>query len=168
MSDRTPSVLFVCMGNICRSPAGEGLFLDLLAQRGLDDAVEVDSAGTIGYHTGAAPDRRMRRAAEARGVTLEGAARQVRADDFERFDLVIAMDRENHADLDALGLTRGGQLRLLSDFLDADQRTTWGVDVPDPYYGGDAGFEHVLDMIEAARERLLEHLIDPAADEPRR
>lgn len=158
MSER-PSVLFVCMGNICRSPAGEGLFRALLAERGLDDAVEVDSAGTIAHHAGEPPDPRMTASARRRGYLLDGAARQVVRDDFDRFDLIVAMDRDNRDDLLSEGLARPGQVRLLSEFLDADTAQSWGDDVPDPYYGGASGFERVLDMIEAAREPLLEHAL---------
>jgi protein-tyrosine phosphatase len=143
-------ILFVCMGNICRSPTAEGVMRRLLADAGLEDVVEVDSAGTGGWHAGEPPDARATIAARRRGVTLEGGARQVRPDDFDRFDLIVAMDRENLRDLHALAPddVAREKLRLLA----ADQ------DVPDPYYGGDRGFETVLDMVGAACRELLDEL----------
>ena len=153
------SVLFVCMGNICRSPTGEGVLQSLVKQRGLESDVLIDSAGTIGFHEGNSADRRMSAAASKRGYQLLSRARQVTATDLETFDLVIAMDRENHRDLLGLSGSMTAELRMLSDFLDDDK---WPVDVPDPYYGGDAGFEFVLDMIEAACPVLLDHLLSEA------
>ncbi|MCG8462512.1 MAG: low molecular weight phosphotyrosine protein phosphatase [Holophagales bacterium] len=158
-SDRR-SVLFVCMGNICRSPAGEGLFRALVRERDLEDRFLADSAGTIAYHAGNAPDRRMSAAASRRGYELRGRARQIEVTDLERFDLIVAMDRQNLHDIEGLGALarerrREGGLRLLSEFLDGGPE-----DVPDPYYGGEAGFEQVLDMVEAACPRILEHLLD--------
>lgn len=150
------SVLFVCMGNICRSPTGEGVMKKLVDDRGLSDLIEVDSAGTISYHAGELPDARMREHATARGYRLESRARQIKAEDLERFDLVIAMDRDNLSgvrDLDPGGRYER-KVRLLSDFLHGK----WPKDVPDPYYGGAAGFEKVLDMIEAATEQILAEL----------
>ena len=155
------SVLFVCMGNICRSPTGEGVLKKLVADRGLDAEIEVDSAGTISYHAGELPDARMREHAAARGYRLDSRARQVRAEDLERFDLVIAMDRDNLSgvqDLDPKGRYEK-KVRLLSDFLHGK----WPKDVPDPYYGGAAGFEKVLDMIEAAAEQILVELKEEGA-----
>lgn len=160
-------VLFVCMGNICRSPAAEGVARHLAAESGLDGRVEIESAGTIGYHAGEPPDRRMREAASTRGYELDGHARQVTAEDFRRFDLLIAMDRDNLAHLRELrseldGSTRSrAELKLLSDFLPPGS----AVDVPDPYYGGEQGFERVLDMIEAAVPRLLEELLAEPSDD---
>lgn len=149
------SVLFVCMGNICRSPAAEGLFRSLVEDRGLEDRIEIDSAGTIAHHAGERPDRRMREAASRRGYELDGAARAVRREDFDRFDLVVAMDGQNQVDLLDLATPEGGQLRLLSDFLPPGSAR----DVPDPYYGGTRGFELVLDMIEEACPAILDHLL---------
>lgn len=149
-------VLFVCMGNICRSPTGEGVMKKLVEERGLADAIEVDSAGTISYHAGELPDSRMRDHAAARGYRLESRARQIRPEDLEHFDLVIAMDRDNLAgirELDPKG-RYAQKVRLLSEFLHGK----WPKDVPDPYYGGAAGFEKVLDMIEAAAEQILQQL----------
>ncbi len=143
-------ILFVCMGNICRSPTAEGVMRRLIADAGLEGVVEVDSAGTGGWHAGEPPDARATAAARRRGVTLEGGARQVRPEDFDRFDLIVAMDRENLRDLRAMAPDDGARekLRLLAP----DQ------DVPDPYYGGDRGFETVLDMVGAACRELLGEL----------
>ncbi|MEM1177442.1 MAG: low molecular weight protein-tyrosine-phosphatase [Acidobacteriota bacterium] len=154
------SVLFVCMGNICRSPTGEGLFRHVAAEHGVAGEIEIESAGTIGYHAGAPPDARMRRAARRRGYLLEGSARQVEPSDFQRFDLIVAMDRDNLADLRAAAPSGAkAEIRLLSSFLPPGSPA----DVPDPYYGGEQGFETVIDMIEAACPAVLEHLVnDPA------
>jgi protein-tyrosine phosphatase len=155
-------VLFVCLGNICRSPTGEGLLRHVLAERGLDGQIEVDSAGTGGWHVGDAPDARMTRAAAARGYRLGGAARQVAAEDFRRFDLVVAMDRQNLADLEAIAPPpeeRRAELRLFSSFLAAGAPE----DVPDPYYGGDAGFERVLDLVEEGCAAIVDHLLGESA-----
>jgi protein-tyrosine phosphatase len=155
-------VLFVCMGNICRSPTGEGVLRKLASDAGLADAIAVESAGTIGYHVGELPDPRMREAASGRGYALGSRARQFDRADFDRFDLIVAMDRHNLADIQALDTTgdHRGKVRLLSDFL--DRPDDWPVDVPDPYYGGPAGFQKVLDMIEAASSQILTEL-EPAA-----
>lgn len=147
------------MGNICRSPAGEGVMRALLAERALDHRVEVDSAGTTAYHAGEPPDERMRLAAERRGYRLEGRARPLEIDDFERFDLIVAMDRENLRDIRSLRRdadVADGKVRLLSHYLPAGSP----VDVPDPYYGRGSGFDVVLDMIEAACPTILEQLLE--------
>ena len=142
-------ILFVCMGNICRSPTAEGVMRHLLEERGLDGEIEVQSAGTGGWHAGAPPDARATEAARARGIVLEGAARQVTRADFEDFDLLVAMDRDNFADLRAIAPPgTEDKVRLLLD----DR------DVPDPYYGGPRGFEEVLDLVQAGCERLLDDL----------
>lgn len=161
-STHTPRrVLFVCLGNICRSPTAEGVARAVASDRGLDGYVEIDSAGTAGYHTGDPADPRMRSAAAQRGYDLTSRARQVQPEDFHRFDLVVAMDRDNLSDLED-ALSRAGtpqtsraRLRLFSDFLPDDAP----VDVPDPYYGGPQGFERVLDLIEDGMPRLLEELL---------
>jgi protein-tyrosine phosphatase len=152
-------ILFVCMGNICRSPTAEGVMRRLVAEAGLDGAVEVQSAGIGDWHAGEPPDERAAAAAWARGITLEGSARQVRPGDFRRFDLVIAMDRGNLRELLALAPDEEAaeKVRLLREF---DPAATGGadLDVPDPYYCGERGFETVLDMIEAACRGLLDEL----------
>jgi protein-tyrosine phosphatase len=149
-------VLFVCMGNICRSPTAEGMFRKLLAERAPDLGVQIDSAGTHGYHAGEPPDVRARRAAERRGVDLSQLrARQVTGNDFVRFELVLAMDRQN---LDYLlencPTEYRERVRLLLEFAPQLGRE----DVPDPYYGGATGFEYVLDLVEEASIGLIEHL----------
>ena len=141
-------ILFVCMGNICRSPTAEGVMRRLIADEGLD--IEVDSAGTGGWHAGEPPDERATIAARRRGVTLEGVARQVKPADFRRFDLLVAMDRGNLREL--LDLAPDEEAREKVRLLVAD------ADVPDPYYGGDRGFEKVLDMVESACRELLDEL----------
>jgi protein-tyrosine phosphatase len=146
----TTRILFVCMGNICRSPTAEGVMRHLLAERGLGGEIEVQSAGTGGWHAGNPPDARATAAARERGITLQGEARQVTAGDFEDFDLLVAMDRENLEELRAIAPpgTEDKLRMLLAD----------GRDVPDPYYGGPRGFEAVLDLVEAASEDLLDEL----------
>jgi protein-tyrosine phosphatase len=148
-------ILFVCMGNICRSPTAEGVMRHLLAEEGLEDAIELDSAGTGGWHAGDPPDRRATAAARARGIALDGAARQVRPTDFEDFDLILAADRENLEDLRAIAPPgTEGKVRLLREF-DPGCEGAPDLDVPDPYYGGERGFEDVLDLVEAACRGLL-------------
>jgi protein-tyrosine phosphatase len=141
-------ILFVCMGNICRSPTAEGVMRRLIDEQGLD--IEIDSAGTGGWHAGEPPDERATLAARRRGVTLEGAARQVQPADFRRFDMLIALDRSNLRDLVALAPDEEAAAKVRLLVADAD--------VPDPYYGGDRGFENVLDMVEAACRELLDEL----------
>lgn len=152
------SVLFVCLGNICRSPTGEGVLLHALAERDLSDIFSVDSAGTASYHIGKPADSRMQKAASRRGIELHSRARQLSSGDLQDFDLIIAMDRDNQAGIKQLRAPGGEQeraeVRLLSDFLD----DSWPVDVPDPYYGDTDGFEYVVDMIEAACPQIIEHL----------
>ncbi len=146
-------VLFVCMGNICRSPTAQGVFEKLVAETDLSDVVKIDSAGTHTYHVGESPDSRASMAAQRRGIDLSGKkARRVQEADFEAFDYVLAMDRSNYEDLAALCLPEHlSKLHLFLDFApELGMR-----DVPDPYYGGDTGFERVLDMIEVASSGLL-------------
>jgi protein-tyrosine phosphatase len=150
-------VLFVCLGNICRSPTGEGVFRALVRERGLGDVVEVDSAGTGSWHVGEPADRRMQQTAGDRGYELTSRARQVTPQDFHEFDLIVAMDRSNRENLEAIAPAGGhAELRLFSDFLPPGSPR----DVPDPYYGGPQGFERVLDLIEEGSEALLDHLLD--------
>lgn len=150
------SVLFVCLGNICRSPTGEGVLLHAIQQQGLESRCIVDSAGTSGYHVGQAADYRMRESAARRGYSLLSRSRQLTHQDMLEFDLVIAMDRENRLGIEAVNSQPSARIHLLSDFLD----DAWPIDVPDPYYGGDAGFEEVLDMIEAACPKILAELLE--------
>lgn len=153
------SVLFVCMGNICRSPTGEGVFQHYVEQAGYEDSIRVDSAGTIGYHAGGPADARMQAAAKKRGYSLDSTARQVTRADIEDFDLIVAMDIENLENLDYLAGSRLPHVRMLGSFLDDSDDPVMGRSVPDPYYGGDAGFEEVLDMIESSCPAMLEHCL---------
>ena len=148
-------VLFVCTGNICRSPAGEGVLQALLVEKGLDRDVLVDSAGTDDYHIGERADPRMREAASDRGFHLGSRARQVETEDFYDFDLVVAMDRGHLERMSTLMGGRPENLFLFSDFL-----SDGPVDVPDPYYGGRRGFEEVLDLMEEGCPVLLDHLLE--------
>jgi protein-tyrosine phosphatase len=150
-------ILFICMGNICRSPSAEGIFRHLLAQRQVDLEVEVDSAGTHDYHVGEPPDPRAISAARRRGIDLSTLrARSVQPQDFENFDLLIAMDEQNLRELRSRsGPVYASRLRLMMDFApDVGRRA-----VPDPYYGGPQGFEDVLDLLEQASEGLLRQLL---------
>lgn len=146
-------ILFVCLGNICRSPTAEGVFRQLAAREAPELEIDVDSAGTADYHIGSAPDARSQRAAKRRGIDLSGLrARQVTAADFSTFDLVLAMDRANLIELEAMAPRRSAAtLRL---FMDYAPELAVG-EVPDPYYGGAAGFDRVLDLCEAASRGLL-------------
>ena len=150
-------VLFVCMGNICRSPTAEGVFRDLLTKQGLHDHIEVDSAGTHAYHIGEQPDRRSQQAALQRGINMSAQrARRAVPEDFEVFDLILAMDQSNYQDLQSIcpDPELRYKLRLFMEYAPAlGQR-----DVPDPYYGGPNGFERVLDLIEAAAQGLLDDI----------
>ncbi|PCI23649.1 MAG: phosphotyrosine protein phosphatase [SAR324 cluster bacterium] len=150
-------VLFVCLGNICRSPTAEGVMKALIKQQGLEKQIFCDSAGTIGYHEGNPADARMCRHAQQRGYNLTSISRPVAADvDFRRFDLIIGMDQQNIQDLQALD-----QAGLFSDKIVkmTDYCRNLNVDaVPDPYYGGEQGFENVIDIIEDACNGLLAEL----------
>lgn len=152
------SVLFVCLGNICRSPLAEGVFRHLLDEERLADDFRVDSAGTGGWHVGESPDHRAMRSAATRGVTLSGHARQVQPEDFQRFDYMIAMDQSNLSHLQRYQEGVGGDaaLYLLREF---DPEGGPGAEVPDPYYGGPNGFEEVYEMVERSCRGLLDHIL---------
>jgi protein-tyrosine phosphatase len=152
-------LLFVCMGNICRSPTAEAVMRALVAREGLDGAVEIDSAGTGAWHVGEPPDRRSTAAAGARGIVMEGAARQVTEADFEAYDLLLAADAQNVAALRAVAPDddAAAKVRLLREF-DPAAAAAHDLDVPDPYYGGARGFDDVIDMVDAACRGLLEQL----------
>lgn len=149
-------VLFVCMGNICRSPTAHGVFRHLVEQQGLRDRIEIDSAGTHAYHLGEAPDPRAQETARRRGVDLSDLrARAAGAGDMSRFDLVLAMDEDNYRGLHHLcppGLE--AKIGLVMDYA-PEMRVR---EVPDPYYGGANGFERVFDLLEAAAQGLLDHI----------
>ncbi len=150
------AVLFVCMGNICRSPTAHGVFRHQLLERGLSARVQVDSAGTHGYHAGRPPDERSQAHAAQRGYDLSDLrARQLLPRDFERYDLVLVMDQDNHEH--ARELCPPGHLHKLRRFTEFCLQRTAQV-VPDPYYGGEQGFEHVLDLVEDACAGLLAHV----------
>jgi protein-tyrosine phosphatase len=175
---RPVRILFVCMGNICRSPTAEATMRALVREAGLEEEVELDSAGTGSWHVGSAPDRRAAAAAKARGIALEGTAREVSLEDFEDFQLLLAMDRFNLEGLRLLAPSEQARekVRLLREFDPASGRAARApdphvervslaemealadLDVPDPYYGGDEGFEEVLDLVQAACEGLLERI----------
>lgn len=147
-------VLFVCLGNICRSPTAEGVMRALVRDAGIEDTIEVDSAGTGSWHVGSAPDPRAVAAAGARGIVVEGTARQIRPEDLEEFDLILAMDRANLRALRQLAGGTRADVRLLREF-DPASATAADLDVPDPYYGPSGGFEEVLDLVDAACRGLL-------------
>lgn len=151
-------VLCVCLGNICRSPAAEAVFEKLIAERGLHQRVELDSAGTSGWHRGAPADSRMQAAGQKRGLILRSRSRPVDPVDFELFDHILAMDSDNLAWLQAEkpGGSRA-QLSLILDWHPASEIRN----VPDPYYGGAQGFEHVLDLLEPACAGFLDKFIHP-------
>jgi protein-tyrosine phosphatase len=148
-------VLFICLGNICRSPTAEGVFRRYVSEARLEEHIEIDSAGTGDYHVGEPPDERARAAALQRGYDIGGLrARQVRASDFEEFDYVLAMDEQNRRMLERLSPPDYvHKVRLFTEF-----SSRGAVPVPDPYFGGARGFEHVLDIIEDAAAGLLREL----------
>ncbi len=148
-------ILFVCWGNICRSPAAECIFQQLLDANGLTDSILCDSAGTLGYHNGEPPDARMTQAAANRNIPFFGTSRKVRESDFKNFDLILAMDRKNLNDLNSLKPTDSpATLKLFGEFIDKSSPP----DIPDPYYGGERGFEIVLNMVEEGSRNLLNKL----------
>ena len=150
-------VLFVCLGNICRSPAAEGVFSSLVKKANLDNLIYVDSAGTAAYHTGERADSRMISHASKRGYDLNSIARKFIQEDFDKFDFIITMDKQNHRDV--LSLTKNDAHRqkvsLMTDYLKGMDAS----EVPDPYYQGASGFEYVLDIIENASHNLLTKII---------
>lgn len=162
----TLRVLVVCMGNICRSPMAEGVLRQRLAARQLALPVEVDSAGTHGYHEGASPDPRAQSAALRRGIDISKLrARPIEAVDFIRFDLLLAMDEENRAALLAAAAEEyHGKIRLLLEY--SPERSPRSI--PDPYYGGSTGFERVLDMVEESMDGLLDELERLGVEKARR
>jgi protein-tyrosine phosphatase len=150
---QSTSVLFVCLGNICRSPTAEAVFKHKAAEAGLD--LFIDSAGTHGYHIGNPPDKRSQAAGVERGYSFKGLkCRRVQESDFEEFDYILAMDESNLTNLHGMCPAQYHEkVRLFLDFCDEDEK-----EVPDPYYGGKKGFELVLDLIESASDGLVEHI----------
>ncbi len=149
-------ILFVCLGNICRSPAAENIMNHLIDQSDLNTAIVCDSAGTSSYHIGSHPDPRMTAAAARRGIIFQGKARQFKKSDFTEFDLILAMDRDNYQDI--IYLDRDGQYRhkvkMMCDFCSHHTLK----EVPDPYYGGPEGFNQVIDLLLDACDGLLKYL----------
>ena len=150
------NVLFVCLGNICRSPSAEAVFKHLVGKKGEDGNYFIDSAGTSAWHAGEKADARMKRHAKKRGVELASVSRKFVPEDFERFDYIIAMDRENMDDLKRMARDKNDldKLYMMTDF---SQKFSYH-EIPDPYYGGNEGFELVLDLLEDANRGLLDYI----------
>lgn len=146
-------ILFICMGNICRSPAGHCILQNLVNQAGLAEHFEIESAGTIGFHIGAAPDNRMQQSMRARDIPIIGRSRQINRSDLEYYDLILAMDNDNYAG--ACALDPSGSLHYKIELFCTYCKNYSETEVPDPYYGGDLGFEHVLDLIEDGCANLI-------------
>ena len=155
---RKISVLFVCLGNICRSPAAEAIFIDLIKKKGLADHFIVDSAGTGSWHIGKKADARMRISAEKRGLNVLSIARQINTKDFEKFNYILAMDNSNFENINDLKNKNSSSdfasIQNIQDFRSAFK----DLEVPDPYYGGDEGFDHVLDILEDSVSGFLESI----------
>lgn len=150
-------LLFVCLGNICRSPSAENIMNHLIKEAGLSDKIVCDSAGTSAYHLDSAPDRRMYAAATARGLQLVGRARKFIPLDFERFDLILAMDRENYQDIIYCDAQRKYQdkIKMMCSFATEHSDR----EVPDPYYGGEEGFKYVIDLLFDSCAGLLDYIV---------
>lgn len=149
-------ILFVCLGNICRSPAAEAVFKHLIKQEGIEDQFVIDSAGTGDWHVGELADKRMRAAAEKRGIEMTSRARQIRKEDFKEFDLIIAMDDSNVANIKKIIVDQDdiNKIKKMTDY-QSDKSVT---NVPDPYFGGEEGFEYVLDLVNEASKGLINDL----------
>jgi len=152
-------VLFVCLGNICRSPAAEGAFKSLVEKKGISELFEIDSAGTAGYHVGERPHETTTKVARDRGIILNHYCRQFEPMDFQRFDYILAMDQSNFRSILSMAKTESDKQRVMK-FRRFDSTVKGEPDVPDPYYGGIAGFEHVQDIVERASEGFLNWLLE--------
>ncbi|RLD69301.1 MAG: low molecular weight phosphotyrosine protein phosphatase [Bacteroidetes bacterium] len=150
------NILFVCLGNICRSPSAEAVFKHLVEKKGEEGNFFIDSAGTSAWHAGEKADARMRRHAKKRGIELTSISRKFVPEDFDRFDYIIAMDRENMDEMKRMARNKNDldKLHMMTDF---SQKFNYH-EIPDPYYGGDEGFELVLDLLEDANKGLLDHI----------
>lgn len=150
------NILFVCMGNICRSPSAEAVMNGVIKNNNLQDRIKCDSAGTIGYHEGEPADKRMKMYASKRGYDLTSISRQIQYEDFLVFDYIITMDRENYEDVIALDFTGqySDKISMMTDYANNNDTNS----VPDPYYGGSQGFEMVLDLLEDSCDGLLNHI----------
>ncbi len=157
MNSQPKRILFVCLGNIVRSPLAEAMFAHLAQEAGLAEKYQVDSAGTASYHIGESPDERMRRVAASEGLVYDHRARQFSPEDFENFDLIVAMDEDNRADLlrQARTAEQRSKIRLLREF---DAQADGDSSVPDPYYGGIDGFRDVYQIVERSCRALLDGL----------
>jgi len=156
--DQSIGVLFICLGNICRSPLAEGVFRHLAEERGVADRFNIDSAGTGGWHVGEPPDPRSTDVAREHGIALSGAARRLEPEDMTQFDYLVVMDRQNQKDVAHLQELYGGEAKLV--LLRTYERGEGGArDVPDPYYGGPDGFERVYQMVRRSCEGLLADLV---------
>lgn len=157
MAEKKINVLFICMGNICRSPAAEGVMKHVLEERGLSERFHVDSAGTIDFHAGNPADRRMRAAAQDRGYDLTSISRGIRASDLKEFDLILCADRDNLFHVNALDRTGEykDRIHLMLEYGGQKEVT----EVPDPYYGGPEGFENVLDLLEGACNGIIDRAL---------
>ncbi|MGP0565265.1 low molecular weight protein-tyrosine-phosphatase [Nitrospina sp. 32_T5] len=154
---KTIEICFVCLGNICRSPLAEGVFQHLVNSQKLQEKIIIDSAGTGNWHVGSPPDRRMESTARKKGVRLTSIAQQFQPGDFRRFDLVIAMDRSNLQSLEYMcpPEVAGQKLKLFRSF---DPQANGDLDVPDPYYGGQSGFEDVFEIVNRTCPQILEYI----------
>lgn len=150
------NLLFVCLGNICRSPAAEGIIKKMIKDEGLEDKVFVDSAGTSNWNEGNPPDERMQKHGSKRGYTFEGSARTFRSSDFDKFDYILVMDSNNYNNVKKLARTKEdiAKIRMMTDFMSNSDHDH----VPDPYYGGEDGFELVMNLLEDASKGLLEEV----------
>ncbi|MDG1358211.1 MAG: low molecular weight phosphotyrosine protein phosphatase [Akkermansiaceae bacterium] len=158
MAQKKFSVLFVCLGNICRSPAAENIFRHQVKEANLDNFIHIDSAGTHDYHPGKSPDSRMSKTLNDRAIPSNGAARQFKKSDYSKFDLIVTMDNENHAGVRSLASTNADTEKVIMFTHFCEHPDHQIAEVPDPYYGEDDGFELVANILEDGCQQLLDHL----------